>query len=321
MVKVLFAPLNYGDIFQEGVYDAFRQAGCTLKVFDYFQVNGKENNTKKTRSKFIDEALQFKPDLIHLQIQHTNIIDAQTVAAVRNNLPKTIIVNWTGDVRNYVPVTCRRIAAEADFNLISSTGQIDLFKKIIQKPIKYWQIGYNPKLYYRDTLSRAGFEFDCVFIGNHNTVEKYPGAAQRIKACQLLRRKFGNRFGLFGHGWPKDLGTRESIDQKRASSIYHRSLCSISISHYNDLQHYFSDRLLMCLASGRPTVSMRFPGWQSYFTNMCDLVIAESIDDIPHKVDMLKGNLQLAEFIGQSGAAKAFAEHTYYSRVVRSEEH
>jgi spore maturation protein CgeB len=87
------------------------------------------------------------------------------------------------------------------------------------------------------------------------------------------------------------------------------------VSHYNDLDHYFSDRLLMCLASGRPTIALRFPKWETYFTNMCDLVIVDSINDIPDAVQMLKDNPELANYIGQQGAAKAFAEHTYYSRV------
>ena len=109
---------------------------------------------------------------------------------------------------------------------------------------------------------------------------------------------------------------KSSVDQKRVASMYHKSFCSISVSHFNDINHYFSDRLLMCLASGRPVISLRFPGWKSYFTDMCDLVIADSVEQIPQKVEMLKANPELAEFIGRSGAAKVFAEHTYYSRVV-----
>jgi spore maturation protein CgeB len=69
------------------------------------------------------------------------------------------------------------------------------------------------------------------------------------------------------------------------------------------------------MASGRPTISLRFPKWDSYFTDMCDLVIVNDVREIPEKVMMLKNNPELANYIGMSGAAKVFAEHTYYSRV------
>jgi len=220
-------------------------------------------------------------------------------------------------VRSYVPPTFLRVAKVADYNFISSTGQLELFRKRLGKPVHYWQIGYNPRLYHPEEPRRnANFGFDCIFIGHHNKREKYPGAPQRIETCRLLRKTFGARFGLYGHHWSRDLRSKGSVDQKKVSALYHKSFCSISVSHFNDINHYFSDRLLMCMASGRPVVSLRFPNWQSYFTDMCDLVIADSIEDIPQKVRMLKANPKLADYIGRSGAEKVFAEHTYYSRVI-----
>ncbi len=271
-------------------------------------------NPRKIREQFIEEAKQFKPHLLHLQIQHTSVIDANTIRAIKTQLPNCIITNWTGDVRNYIPHTYRRIAEIADFNLISSTGQIEMFKESIKKNIYYWQIGYNPKLYYPLSEDFTP-KHDAVFIGHHTNKEKYPGAPQRIQVCNLLREKFGPKFLLFGNGWPKRLKTKGSVDQRAVAKIYRDSVCNISVSHYNDLDHYFSDRLLMCMASGRPVVALKFPKYESYFTNMCDLVLVDSIQEIPDVVMMLKNNPELASYIGKSGAAKVLAEHTYHSRV------
>jgi len=304
------------DVVQRGVYDAFRELGCHLDIFDYFYVY--ESNRRRVntaRQKFIQKALECKPDLIHMQLQHTKVIDAKTVARIKRELPKTKIVNWTGDVRNYVPVTFKKVAQVCDYNLISSTGQLDMFRREVNRDIKYWQIGYDPKLYYPAPKVPNKFEWDCVFVANNNTKEGYPGRPEREKACMLLREAFKDRFALFGNGWPKSYKSRGSIDQKKAITAYHNSLCSISVSHYNDIDHYFSDRLLMCLACGRPTVSFRFPKWESYFTDGCDLLIAKSIPDIVEKVKFLKNNRDRAEFIGKSGADKVLAEHTYKSRV------
>jgi spore maturation protein CgeB len=314
--KVLFAPLNYGDIRQTGVEDAFRQTGAELQTFDYFYHYGKSNNdAKPVREKLLGIVMGFKPDLVHLQIQHTDIIDGKTVQKIKSILPNTKIVNWTGDVRNYIPKTYRDIARYADYNLISSTGQLDMFRNSISKDVQYWQIGYNPKLYFPALKRPQRFKYDVSFIGNDNAKEGYPGRHDRGLACKLLRKAFGRRFGLFGSNWPRTFKSRGSLNQKRLAEIYHQSYCVLSVSHYNNLSHYFSDRLLMCLACGRPTISLKYPKWESYFANNCDLVIADSVEDIESKVRYLLNNPDLAEYIGESGALRVQNEHTYLSRV------
>lgn len=273
-------------------------------------------NPKKIRDNLFDEVRSFRPHLLHLQIQHTSVIDAGTIRRIKNSMPQTIITNWTGDVRNYVPHTYRRIAEIADYNFISSTGQLEMFKNAIGKEVRYWQIGYNPALYApTDQPSPKDIKYDAVFVGHHTKKEQYPGAQDRIETCRLLRERFGDKFLLFGNGWGRSLKSKGSVDQRSVSKVYQQSVCSVSVSHYNDLDHYFSDRLLMCMASGRPTVALRFPKWEAYFTNMCDLVVVDNIKEIPDAVQMLKDNPELANYIGQQGAAKVYAEHTYYSRV------
>jgi len=317
MIKVLFLPLNYGEVIQRGVYDAFEQAGCELQVFDYFAVyHNRRKNIRATRSELIKRASEFRPDLIHMQIQHTTIIDAGTIRELKRLLPNSIVTNWTGDVRNYVPKSFKNIAQIADYNLISSTGQLEMFKKQIKgRHVGYWQIGYDPKLYHPSYEPPLNFDYDIVFIANNNVKEGYPGRPEREKVCRLLRKAFDRRFGLFGSGWPRNFRSSGSVDQKRVAKFYHKSCCLLSVSHYNNLSHYFSDRLLMCLASGRPTISLKFPNWQSYFTNNCDLVIANSIEDIVTKTKHMLQNPDLANYIGKSGAEKVFAEHTYLSRI------
>ena len=315
--KVMFLPLNYGDVVQSGVYDAFRQCGCDLKVYDYFYLyeTHARRDIKLLRKDFVNSALAYKPDLIHVQVQHTQLINGMCFAEIKKILPNVIITNWTGDVRNYVPSTFIDIARFATYNLISSTGQLKMFQKEIKKEIKYWQIGFNPKLYSPPTYTKNKFEYDISFVGNNNVLEGYPGRGDREQACRLLKKEFGLKFGLYGSLWPGDLASKGTIDQKKVSNVYHNSLCVLSVSHYNDLSHYFSDRLLMCMASGRPTISLKFPKWETYFTNMCDLIIVDSINEIPAKVKMLKNNLALANYIGKSGAEKVYAEHSYYSRI------
>jgi spore maturation protein CgeB len=311
----MFLPLNFSDVVQKGVYDAFKQAGAELLVFDYYSLFLQKNSAKQVRQEMIKRVEDFRPNLIHLQIQHTNIIDPHTIYKIKERWPKIIITNWTGDVRNYVPKTYRNIAKYADYNLISSTGQIELFEKTLGKKVHYWQIGYDPKLYYPAKNKAEKFTYDAIFTANYTRKENYPGTRDREKVCKLLRSKFGNRFGLFGSGWPRNFKCKGSLHQRKLANFYHQSFSSICVNHYNNLAHYFSDRLLMCLACGRPTISLKFPHWQTYFTNNCDLVMVDNVDEIPGKVQYLLNHPDHAEFIGKSGAEKVFAEHTYFSRV------
>ncbi len=315
-MKVMFLPLNFGSVTQKGVEDAFIENGCDLQVFDYFQEysNFREDRAR-VRQTLVDRATQFKPDIIHMQIQHTDIIDASTVQRLKHHLPSTKIINWTGDVRNYIPETYSSIATFADMNLISSTGQKEMFEDRIKKPVQYWQIGYDPKLYFPEEPPRQSFDFDAIFIANHNNREDYPGRREREEVVLKLRSMFNHRFALFGWGWEQHFGARDSIEQKLVGQYYHKSFSNISVSHYNGIGNYFSDRLLMCLASGRPTVCLRYPHWENYWTDKCDLLMADSIEDVPAKIKWLKDNPQYAEYIGANGAAKVFAEHTYTSRV------
>lgn len=317
-IKVMFAPLNYGDIKQDGVYDAFTDLGCELQVYDYMNKYLYCKNPKKIRESFISDVMMFKPHLLHLQIQHTSILDAPTIERVKKQIPDMIVTNWTGDVRNNIPHTYKRIADVCDYNFISSTGQLGMFNSGIgkDKKVRYWQIGYNPKLYYPlPNQEKVNLKYDAAFIGHTTKKESYPGANTRLEACNILRNTFGNRFVLFGNGWPRNLKSKGSVEQRSVSRVYHQAVAPISISHYNDLEHYFSDRLLMCLASGRPTIALKFPNYESYFTHMSDIVIVDKVSEIPDAINMLKNNTELASYIGQSGAAKVLAEHSYYSRV------
>ena len=317
MIKVMYVVLNYGNVVQDGLYDAIRQSGCELSIFDYFHEFAQNNSdAMKTRMKLLTKTLSFRPNLLLLQIQHTTIIDREIIFEIKKQLPDMIIVNYTQDQRNYIPDTFKAIASVSDYNLIPSTGQLEMYKPYMSN-VMYWQIGYNPALYYPENPPRTRFDFDVVFVANDNPSENYPGRHDRIQLIRMLRSAFGSRFGLFGSNWQQDFGALYSADQRKLmQEVYWKSVCCLSVSHYNDISHYFSDRLLMCLASGRPTVSYRFPNWESYFTNNSDLVIANTYDEVVGAVRKLKDDAEFANFIGENGSAKCFSEHTYASRFV-----
>jgi len=308
MHKVLYLPLNSGNIIQTGMYDAFNQCGVDLTVFDFYRKKGSNDSIRKG---FINTIAELQPSLVHMQLQFTSIINGDTINLAKEISPNTIFTNWTGDIRKNVPGEFIDASKGVDISLISSMGQIDLYKKhLIRKDVRYWQIGYNPKLYY--PKGNKYFNYDISFIGTKYNDNLFPDCKLRTEIVGGLIDKYGSRFGLFGGSWGIKYDT---IEQSQANDVYANSFACLSVSNFNDEYLYFSDRLLMCLASGRPTISWRFPGWESYFTDMKNIVIVNSIDEISEKLEYLKKNPELANEIGRNGADLVYREHTYFNRA------
>lgn len=320
MLKVLLLPLNYSSTNYNFLSDIFKQVspGAHVEIFDYMNFYDVERNVKQIRKTLIERVRDFKPDLLICQIQHTSIICGETIRACKQVSKNTVIVNYSIDCRQTVPVQYQNVGKFSDFNLICSSGQIDMYKNAGLKNVKFWHVGYNPEYHFPEPEPRKEFEFDVVFIANVNTVENYPGHNDRIETVKLLYKTFGyNKFAVFGSGWEqfgiKSHGSIAINDSTVAG--YHRGFCNVSISHLNYVRHYFSDRLLYCSASGKPCISWYFPGIESYFQDGVDLLIANSPEDIVNKVKYLLENPEYASYIGINAANKCFAEHTYYSRI------
>jgi hypothetical protein len=251
-----------------------------------------------------------------MQLQMTNIISPNSIKIARQKLnKKCIFTNWSGDVRNHASNEMIEISKVVDHSFISSVGQLDLYKNSGAKNVKYWQIGYDDKLFY--PLNKKEFKYDLVFAGNAYSKNTFADSKKRTDMVIQLKNYFKDKFAIFGSGYNIDLGQKiSSLSFKDVNEVYNDSRCILSISNYNDISHYFSDRLLICLASGRPTISYRFPDYETYFSNNSDILIAHSVDDIINQVENCKKNPKFADKIGHNGAAKVKAEHTYKSRVV-----
>jgi spore maturation protein CgeB len=317
MIKVLLLPLVYGSERQQGVINAFKELGCELEVFDFYtHYENHHRNQRTTRQSLIETAKRFKPDLVYAQIQHTVIIDRDSLQGIKAFVPNVKIVQYTVDIRASIQNPYYNVSKVCDMNLICSTGQLQMYKDNGIPNVHFLHVGYSPSLHRPEIEPKEKYEFDAVLVANTNTVENYPGSEDRLNTAYALRREFGQRFGLFGSGFPKDLKALGHVDITRVvEEAYSKSFSCISISHFNEIDHYYSDRLLHCLSSSRPTVSWHFPKYESYFVDGCDLVIAKGPDDIVNKVKYLLDNKDKANFIGMNGAAKVFAEHTYLSRI------
>lgn len=312
MLKVLYLPLNSPDGVQQGTYDAWANVGANYQVFDFYCMFLETKNNRIIRQRFLQKVKDFQPHLIHMQLQFTDIIDVETLKQARSICPGVIITNWSGDIRESAIKNFITLSTELDYALISSTGQLDLYKRAGCNNIKYWQIGYDPKQSHPKNYTT--FKYDVAFIAN-NYGKNFPDGPVRLEAAFKCKSAFNERFGLFGFGYPDKLKA-PSIDPRQANDIYNQSICALSISNFNKISHYFSDRLLYCVASGRPTISWYYPGCESYFVEGSEMFYARNYGDIIDIVNFCKNNPEKANEVGKNGYKRAFKEHTFTSRIL-----
>ena len=306
MLKVLYLPIGR----QPGMEDAFEAVGVKLEVYDFYGMWERTHSKGTVAQEFLAKVRQFQPNLIHMQLQFTGLIDASVIAEARKLSPGVIITNWTGDVRAEAQIPFVGVSNEVDFSLISSTGQLNVYRAAGVQNVKYWQIGYNPKVNYPQDLD--SLRYDVSFLGN-NYGHTFPDGSLRTGVVDTLRNIFRDRVGVFGTGYVPAAPTIEPV---RANEVYNQSVCALSISHFNNISHYFSDRLLHCMASGRPTISWHFPGYESYFIEGKEIFIARSAKEIVDIVNYCKANPEIAKQVGENGYQRVLKEHTFTSRVV-----
>jgi spore maturation protein CgeB len=307
MLKVLYLPIGK----QPGTEKAFRDVGVNLCVFDFQKAAQKSKTT--ANSEFLSHIESFKPDLVHMQLQMTDIITNDSLQKARSIAGNAIFTNWTGDIRKEPSVEFLKRSAFMDYSLISSVGQIAAYTKAGCKNPIYWQIGYDPQIGFPKWNKE--FKYDVVFTGNAYPGHLFPDATLRLQIAKTLKSKFGSRCGIFGSGYPSALKV-ETVAFNQANNVYNDSICVLSVNNFNDVMHYFSDRLLMCVASGRPTITYRFPGVDSYFTDMSDVLVAKNAEHIIELVEFCKNNSDKANNIGLNGYRRVYSEHTFTSRVI-----
>lgn len=320
--NVLLLPLNYDHV-QHGMIDGFRQVfgGDNVAVFDYMcavdrPLGPATRTVDQVLVDFCEYIHQRKPDLVFMQLQETGVIKAETIRAARGFSPKTVFVHWTGDYRPVISDYVQSICCVTDMTFASSVGQLKDFTLAGAADVNYMQIGVD---WEPDVLGIPAWEPpfavpEIVFCGNH-----YPdgpwvaGTAQRLADIRALKRE-GYDIGVVGRGWPDDIPVVGQCAVKQQHHVYTRAKVVLSISHVNDVAHYYSDRLLIAMASGTATIARRFPGSDEEFH---DGVLPTYADETElfELVTEMRAVDQWRKVVGLSQRAFVRAYASWFSRI------
>ena len=207
-------------------------ANCT----DYIELS---TGDKDVNSKAIAMAKAFKPDIIFMQIQAPNIIQIETVKAMKET--GAWICNWNGDIRNETPGWMIQMAPFIDKTLFSNMRDV---RNVSNGG--YLEIGYDPEIY--TPIGEIGNCKEISFFGNNYGGDKFPLSRLRIEMNTMLNKHFGNRYGVYGNNWFNVSGNYNHSQAEEAKA-YRATKIAINLSHYDE-DLYSSDRIYRILGSG-----------------------------------------------------------------------
>jgi DNA-binding NarL/FixJ family response regulator len=245
-----------------GLQRAFR------KVSQYKEIH---TSHRDLNNQIVKDVIDFKPDIVFMQIQTPNIIHLDTILKIKDHCGK--IVNFTGDVRYPLPNWYIEIGKHIFCTLFVSMDDVSM---AISKGInaEWIQIGFDETIF-NDSVTPIK-SADIIF--NANNYDHFPLSKYRKEIAHALHREFKDRFQLYGSGWTiPSLDTNASME-KQASTLRG---CKIAISCSN-LNHsmYISDRVLKYMGAGAMVMSHNFKDYSKLYVDGKNIGIFDSIDDM-----------------------------------------
>jgi hypothetical protein len=316
-MRVLVAPLNY-DHPQVGQLEAFNAVFGPSSVgeLDYMRIG---NDRRARRSGTADDVfyrrtMDFRPDWLWLQFQDSQKISGECLGMIRRDLPHCAITHWTGDLRPQVSNYLASICKETHITFCSSVGQIPMFEAAGAPKALYLQIGLDESEDLNAPQQDPPFTVpDVVFCGNHYG-DTFPGTREREQAIKaLMNAKIP--VGVVGTGWPAWTPVLGSCHVKQQVHVWRAARVCLNVNHYNDVDGYYSDRQLIAMASGNPTVCAYIPGLEREFETGKHCVWYTDVGQLVPIVSDLLSNEELRCKIGAEGRREVAANHTWTARI------
>jgi hypothetical protein len=165
-------------------------------------------------------------------------------------------------------------------------------------------------------------EWDVVFAGHNYVHDLAEEGVERWAAVEECCRA-GLRVRVVGDGWAKMAKHGAVItpgtDFRTAAEITQTASVALSVSHFNAIEGYTSDRLLNMIFSGVPTIAKRFPGadritrpgWCWWYDDPRELpeMVREIIADTRSIATAERASREARAMFGRKAWAQKMAQH------------
>lgn len=216
-------------------------------------------------SAVLDHVRAHRPDMIWAQVQsHSFWSDVAFLERLRREAgPECTLIQWNGDVRTNASQPVERwmlpLGAHFDLMLADNTTYPRLLKTHsgMRASFGYLACGVDLDLNPWDPAVQE--TDDLVFLGtNYRNLDG--GAREGL--LHELGGVFGSSLTVYGRGWHGSkvhARARDFVPQLQASAIMRSARAVLSMSLFNDLGRYSSDRLKRAMCSGAVVLVRKFP--------------------------------------------------------------
>lgn len=255
MDSVLIAKVEVFNYSSSGIIKALKDNFKDVHEFNYQNVMFNEG-AEGMRRRLMGMCMMYNPDVCFLHIQTPEPLD---IDLIRFLSERCFVILYTFDVRENID-WYKAYAPYVGLILFGDKESIEYYNKLGFKNVDYLQSSADFDLYRPLPEGiKADKEYgEIIFIGNNfdNTMLNFPLAKQRLEMVNFMQETFGERFKVYGMGWP---GSR-MINPPEEIAAYHS--CKVSITHNIFFRSkYTSDRLWRSMGCGAYTLSQYYIGY------------------------------------------------------------
>jgi len=255
MDSVLIAKIEIPSYSSAGIVNALRNNFKEVHEFNYQNVMYNEG-ADGMRRRLMGLCMMHNPDVCFLHIQTPEPLNMDVIKFLSE---RTFVVLYTFDVRENID-WYKKYAPYVGLILFGDMESVESCHKGGIKNVDYLQSSANFDLYRPLPVGVVpDKEYgEIVFIGNNfdGTMLAFPLAKQRVEMVNFMHENFGERFKVYGMGWP---GSR-MLSPVEEIAAYHS--CKIAITHNNFFRSkYTSDRLWRAMGCGAYTLSQYYIGY------------------------------------------------------------
>lgn len=286
-----------------------------MSLGEYIMLDWKKTINKRGYVGFCDllfnRLIEFKPNILFMQIQRPAIINRRMIERIISIVPNIKIINWCGDIRNETPEwMLEYIDIPNVYTSFTNMRDVNYFKQYTDR------VFYMPMVFDEHTFNIKNKKIkmdipDIVFIGNYYSI--YPLAELRMNMVIELKRKYGDRFGLYGNERWNGFSPKK-IKKEKTNFIYRNSKIAISVNNINAYK-YTSDRLFNIMASGTFCLTHYFEGIEEFFENGFHLVWWKTIDELIQYIDYFLSHEKERKQIAINGYKEVWKNHKWSNRI------
>jgi hypothetical protein len=261
-----------------------------LAIYSFLgELNARNRNVEASHRELLERVRAFQPDIVFWSHPDNFPVGDELIQGIRDCGSNPLLVYHEGDPFDRFYKTLREpqrtLYRHSDVFFTVGLGEgRRLFERI--RPHKH--LYHSPTYTERERFGlpapagKLGSRFEAVMIGNvakRLRVFKHPGSAERVQLARGLQRLFGDRFGCFGSGWPRDIKTQGPLRHVQQADVIQSSRMSLMWEHFPDYTFYYSDRLPIALAAGVPFITSTRPGYDTLFKNVPGLFHVATVGD------------------------------------------